>query len=603
MVSPNDQDGLVDQMGASSNQTASTNEKKPKGRALSEILGNGPLTDAEIKLLKGCAEGTLARIARSIPSERIESNVIRADLIRFLALGGDGSAPVHERGVSIHGAWIEGTVDLIGCEVECPLSFTDCRITGDLLLNDGRISTLNLSASTVGKIRGDRLKCSGSILLRNNFHAKGIVRFPRASITGDLELTQARIEGNQIGEGERIALFCARIEIGGGVLAASANPKQPFSAEGRVDFYGAKIGGDFRFSKAIFASKSLGLMCDLAEIGGTLSLEECDFSGRVRLLGAKVSGDMNLKQCNFNNNELILTRSNANGRFIFREITGSISRLSLRAAKVDALVDDIASWDTVKNLILDGFEYARILDIGYHPREGEYVQIASAVDATSRIRWLKLQNELDLGRDFKPQPWEQLVAVLSEMGHEDDARVVAIEKQKQKQRAWFLQSRAKDLGLAKRVRLLSQISGHYMYGVLSRYGYRPSLLVGWALAAALMFSGIFELAEWAGVMAPTDRTIVGSAEYGKCRPHAWATCSELRGRYPAFDPIVYSFDLILPVIATQHVREWAPLITKPDGSRWRLGMLVWILSRVENLFGWVLGLMFVATVAGFIKRD
>jgi hypothetical protein len=75
------------------------------------------------------------------------------------------------------------------------------------------------------------------------------------------------------------------------------------------------------------------------------------------------------------------------------------------------------------------------------------------------------------------------------------------------------------------------------------------------------------------------------------------------GKYPAFDPLVYSFDLILPVIATQHVREWTPLTTKADGSTWRLGFLVWTLSRLENLFGWILGLMFVATVAGLVKKD
>jgi hypothetical protein len=324
---------------------------------------------------------------------------------------------------------------------------------------------------------------------------------------------------------------------------------------------------------------------------------------RPRLLGVQVGGDINLRRTNFNSNELILTRSNVDGRFIFREISGSIKRFSLRATKVDALVDDIESWNATNSLILDGFQYARILDIGYYTAEGELVQFASSSDANSRIRWLKRQNELDLGKDFKPQPWEQLVRVLSGMGHEDDARVVAIEKQRQKRSVWLLQSRAGNFGFAKRARLFSQIASHYVYGILSRYGYRPSLLVGWALAAALIFAAIFELAERAGIMSPADRAVVGSVEYDKCRPHGWTTCSELRGKYPAFDPIIYSFDLILPVIATQHVREWVPLVTKTDGSRWRLGMLVWILSRVENLFGWILGLMFVATVAGLIKKN
>jgi hypothetical protein len=44
-------------------------------------------------------------------------------------------------------------------------------------------------------------------------------------------------------------------------------------------------------------------------------------------------------------------------------------------------------------------------------------------------------------------------------------------------------------------------------------------------------------------------------------------------------------------------------VRKPDGSRWRLGLLVWVLSRLENLSGWIFGLMFVATVAGLVKKN
>jgi hypothetical protein len=291
-----------------------------------------------------------------------------------------------------------------------------------------------------------------------------------------------------------------------------------------------------------------------------------------------------------------------NGRFIFHEITGSIAIIALRASKVNALIDDVESWSVTSYLVLDGFQYERILDVEYVQGD-ERLRLLSPVNANSRLKWLKLQGDLDLGRDFKPQPWEQLATVLAAMGHEDDARAISIEKQKQKRAAWLIQSREGHDGYAKRARLLWQITGHYLYGVLARYGYRPSLIVGWAFVVALIFAAVFKFADEAGTMAPTDRAILGNSAYDRCRPDRWTQCSELIGKYSPFNPVIYSFDLILPVIATQQVRDWAPLVTKPDGTTWRLGLLIWLFSRAENLFGWIAGLMFVATVAGLIKKD
>jgi hypothetical protein len=578
--------------------------KKPKGRTLRDVESDRPFRPAEVELIKACAAGNAVRIGKSVPSEVADQNVIRADLIRFLALGGDDLTPVHERGLMVSGAWIDGSIDLSGCEVTRALNITDSKIAGSVHLMDAKIANLNLGGTTVDQIRGDRLKCSSSILLRYGFHSLGIVTFPRASITGDLELTGGKVDGSQIRDGaERQAIFCPRIEIGGGVLALDRIMKPAFRAQGIVDFSGARISGDFRFLNATFvADKTVALICDLAQVGGVSILEECSFVGLIRMLGMQIKGDMHLIACSFVSSEVTMTRIRVDGRFVFREIEGSIGQLYLRGAKVDALVDDLESWEVTKNLVLDGFEYGRILDIGY-TRAGAPVQFVSPVDAASRIAWLKLQRESDLGEDFKPQPWEQLAEVLAKMGHDDDARTVSIEKQRLKRNAWLIQSRANNDHFAKRFRLRWQVFGHFVYGMLSRYGYRPSLIVGWAFAAAVIFAGAFTLADRWGVMAPTDRAILGNAANDKCRPHQWTTCDELLGKYPPFNPVIYSFDLILPVIATRQVQDWAPLTTKPDGRIWRLGLSFWLLSRIANLFGWIAGLMFVATVAGLVKKD
>jgi len=64
-----------------------------------------------------------------------------------------------------------------------------------------------------------------------------------------------------------------------------------------------------------------------------------------------------------------------------------------------------------------------------------------------------------------------------------------------------------------------------------------------------------------------DRRITEEVKDIACRPERggnWTTCSSLhRHGYPSFDPILYSLDLILPVISTQQTKDWAPLTTTP----------------------------------------
>ena len=55
-------------------------------------------------------------------------------------------------------------------------------------------------------------------------------------------------------------------------------------------------------------------------------------------------------------------------------------------------------------LMLDGLTYNRFGEI-------------SDLSAPARIAFLRLQCEIDLGKEFKPQPWIQMVKVLRESGH------------------------------------------------------------------------------------------------------------------------------------------------------------------------------------------
>jgi len=60
-----------------------------------------PLSSAESRLLTACAAGRPAEIADKCPKRKSAKNVVRAEFVRFLALGGDESTRLHEQGLGI----------------------------------------------------------------------------------------------------------------------------------------------------------------------------------------------------------------------------------------------------------------------------------------------------------------------------------------------------------------------------------------------------------------------------------------------------------------------------------------------------------------------
>jgi hypothetical protein len=223
--------------------------------------------------------------------------------------------------------------------------------------------------------------------------------------------------------------------------------------------------------------------------------------------------------------------------------------VDLRGAEVGSLSDDEGSWPGA-NLVLDGFRYDRF--------DG------SPTDANARINWLKMQIPEHLGPEFKPQPWEQLAKVLREMGHGEEAKIVAIAKQDQLTgltKSW--------LGRWGR-RFLSLISG---------YGHEPGRL---AICAAIICLA------WTLLYAGLD---VGQSA---CPPGSF--CWGNFGR-----PFAYSLDVILPIDFGLETNG-LPTSAK-DAKPGALDSLVHFVTGVEILAGWLLAGGLTAIVSGLVKKD
>lgn len=266
--------------------------RRPKGRTLAEF---GKLSAAEQKLLDCAAAGEIAVLGGVRPESGTDANTVRGAFIRFLALGGNEEAPVHEKGVWLHGAWIEGESDFTGVETKGGLSLTLSVFGESPAFYDARIKgSLNFGGSKMPGLIGDRLTCDGSMYLGDKFFATGEVRLPGTKIKGDFVCSGGSFQN----EGS-CALRADGIDVGGDALL-----DKTFTATGAVLLIGAKIGDNFACSGGTFQNIDKDtLIADRINVRGSVFMST-DFksTGQVRLPGAKIGGSFVCSDGTFQNN-------------------------------------------------------------------------------------------------------------------------------------------------------------------------------------------------------------------------------------------------------------------------------------------------------------
>lgn len=567
------------------------------GRSLTDFR---KLSSAEQKLLDCCRRGEAAIIADQRPERQTKGNEIRADIVRFLALGGDGSAPVHEHGVRLQGAWLTGELDLRFTTVREGLTLHKCRIERIDALN-ANLKLLELDGSRLERgMQGSNLRCEGGVCLRDGFAADGDIWLSCATIGSILDCSSGRFEN-----GGEAALVCEDARIGGSVLLCRG-----FHARGEVSLSGTIIGGSLEGGGGVFVATGVtalladrvrvsghvflnegfralgevrlprmsvggnlecmtgrfenpgGVALDLggASVSGNLLLSDgCHAVGAVAMIGTSIGGSFICTQGCFENPDgqaLTCDFTRVAQAFFFREVKQLEGAVHLSSMDVANLCDDLDSWRLAQGkLVLDGFTYGRI--------------VGSPIDAPGRIAWLQYQYPEYLGTTFRPQPWEQLIGVLRAMGHPNEARTVAIAKQERLRRAGKIVVGVRTL--------------HWLYGLLVGYGYRPGRLLVAIIAVWLFCGAAYWAAAHPGWIARTHLI----------EPSDQATSET----YDSFSPFAYSADVLLPIVDLGYAAQWQPALNEPGG----LGLrnLRWL----EILLGWLFGGALAAMLGNLIKKD
>ena len=264
------------------------------GRSLKDFH---ELTWAERRLIETCRKGKVYVLGTGRPKHRSSNNGIRAGLVRFLALGGDEFAPVHEKGIQLKGAWLDGVLDLGDCDVVRPIILLKCRLEG-VKTDDARLPGLFLDGSCLEQgLAGNRMSCSGVLSLRDGFTARKAVSLQSAEI-GRLDCVNGQFDGSS--SKDRRAL-----DLSGATLHGPAWFSGKFQAAGAVVLSGADLGGILDCSGGRFANaEGDALNCDGLKVAGGMSLSNgFRASGAVRLSRTDIGGILDCSGGRFANAE------------------------------------------------------------------------------------------------------------------------------------------------------------------------------------------------------------------------------------------------------------------------------------------------------------
>jgi hypothetical protein len=403
---------------------------------------------------------------------------------------------------------------------------------GELRLMGGHIGgQLNLSGAQLTNPRrialaADGVHIAGDMFCRDGFRAEGELRLPGAYIGGQLDFS-----GAQLTNPEDYALNAPRARVGEDVFC-----RDGFHSEGELYLLGAHIGGLLGLDGILNNPAGNALRADAAQIdGGLICSERAKVEGEVRLLGAHIGGQLSLSGAQLSNpGGLALDLEQATvSHLMLSSATKLIGTVNLTDARVTRL-DDSWPYAPYRGRI-GGLTYESLT-----PLPG---------DMSLRLDWL---SKAEGGH--APQPYEQLAAVLRRAGRDDDAREVAIAKER---------NRRSELKFAGR-------AWNWFLAVTVRYGYQP-----WRGAL------------WLGLLA-----LIGWPVFGWAKAHHhFVALNEPGQSLPQFHPWLYSLDSVLPVINLGQKSYWS---ATGAAQYWQ---------AFSVLAGWILVTVILAAVTTRLIRD
>ena len=195
------------------------------------------LFPAEMKFARCLARGIPCTVGNGkLPKEAVKSgdnaNVVRGEVIRFFAYGGDPDEyPVGGAVIGLQGAWISGLLHLMHAHIPYALRLVRCKFPASVVMQHAECAALYLDGSHLAQgLNADALTVKGGVRF-DGFVAKDSVRLPGANIGGQFSCT-----GGKFHNPEGRALHAEGVTVNDALIWRKVR------GEGCVHLGNAKIG-------------------------------------------------------------------------------------------------------------------------------------------------------------------------------------------------------------------------------------------------------------------------------------------------------------------------------------------------------------------------
>ncbi|MEJ6714371.1 MAG: hypothetical protein QNL16_10515 [Rhodobacterales bacterium] len=487
------------------------------------------------------------------------ARTVRAEVLRYLILGGCKKCCVDESGIDLVGAYVSGALDLNYATAKHRINLDKCRFENAVEAMQLEAPLVSLQGSFLPGLNLQRAKIQGGVFLRNKFHATGEVSLSGAVIGGQLDCSNGRFD-NALGQ----ALNAHSVQVTGAVFL-----KGDFHATGKVSLSGAVIGGQLSCIKGRFEK----------EKGDALNAQRMRVKASFFWQGVRVD-------------------------------TGSIN---LNAASVGDLVDDMSSWPLGGRVNLDGFTYERIAgaatptdaktrldwlsrgdtwkgvffpqpyeqlakvlgEMGHHSdRRQVLLEKETKLAAYQLQENIKLRQDLRAKRDAKPAPAD----------HSDLCNQVGW--------LWF------------RINLIPIWT--WLLRVVVGFGYAPQRAAYWAIRV-ITVATLFYMATYNfGGMVPSAAVVLVSdgwqasmaAAPDMPAQHWLGTDAGLH--YERFSALAFAADVFIPLIDFGQESTWSATTAKGAAS---IGFVAYWATWFIKISGWFITALGAAAITGIIRRD
>jgi hypothetical protein len=518
------------------------------------IVASNARLDGHLRLTRAIVDGEV----------RLRGAIIAGGLLL------DGARLTNAGGQAVNGERLRVTGDLVATRASLvgELTLEHAEIDGRLSMDDARLTAPGGTA-----LSGNNLRLTGGVFGRR-LVAEGEVGLRDSVVGGGMVLAGARL-ANPGG----VALRLSRATTGGVFLSGG------FRSEGELRLHGARIGHGMSLEDAVLSNPGgVALDADRVRVDGDLDARGMVADGVVRFNGASITSTLRFNGATISGATVGAVPGAAPvaldaGQLVVAHVMrctegfSCTGRLNFTSAQIGLLTFHGARLGA-QTASLNCFRLqARELDLRFAQPPGGEVNLAHAEigilddDPGSWPRLLRLDGltyqtlrpmlpparRLDWlrrgGPEYLPQPYEQLARLYGGYGDDNAARAVHLAQYRHRRTI---------------LRRPGQVWG-WLQDVMVGYGYQPARAALWMVAML----------------------VVGTAFFGMDRPHPVAT-----GTAPAFNPFLYSLDVLVPIIDLGQQSAFAPT-----------GLGAQLVADLLIISGWVLATAAAAGATRALRRD